>query len=340
MYHFSKIILQILVVFFILKCTFNEPATTQSINSNPPAANNPNDTISPVIPTPLEGYAMLFQKIETKLPNEVKVFFQVVDLNGVGVANLNAADFEVFENDAPLSSAESQLTINNLSTINHKIKTVLLLDNSTSVESEIEQIRNSAKNIVSGIRNNHEFAVFQFSENLQMLQNFTSDVQTLNNVLDNQFVQGVKTTDFYGAVIKGSGYWRDSSNINAILNGNMVIISDGNDTQGSNKLAEALHAVKNKLVYTIGLGNEIQPEILNAFGTGGYFPIGNEDGVKNKFAEIESSVLKFANSFYELTYLSPKRGNVSHTLVIRIKNNPHEGDRAYIQTMFNSAGFN
>ena len=119
----------------------------------------------------------------------------------------------------------------------------------------------------------------------------------------------------------------------------MVIISDGNDTQGSNTLAKALNAVHNKIVFTVGLGNEIQPEILSKLGTAGYFQTGQESEIVNQFKIIEQILINAASSFYNLSYKSPKRGTGNHSLQIRIVNNSYTGDRSSIITTFNSSIF-
>lgn len=285
------------------------------------------------------GYALLLNKIETSVPHDVKATFQVVDLAGTGVNTLNLSNFEVFEDYLPLSKTESELNVVNHPTITNQIRTVLMLDNSTSIQGDIDKIRTSAKAIVNGIRPNQEIAVFEFSDRVYLLQDFTNNVTFLLNAIDNNFTPGVKTTDFYGAVESGTSLWNDEFSITKILQGCMVIISDGNDTQGSSTLANAMHAVHNKLVFTIGLGSEIQPEILNALGTAGSFRIGQENEITKQFAEIEQSLIKTANSFCDLSYQSPKRGSGNHTLQIRIVDNQFTGDRSSILTTFSSSDF-
>lgn len=285
------------------------------------------------------GYALLLNKIETSLPHNVNATFQVVDLTGTGVSTLNASNFEVFEDYLPLSKTESELNVVHHNAVYNQIRTVLMLDNSTSVQSDIDKIKTSAKAIVNGIRPNQEIAIFQFSDRVYLLQDFTNNVASLLNAIDNNFTAGVKSTDFYGAVEYGTSLWKDEYSITKILQGCMVIITDGNDTQGSSTLANAMHAVHNKLVYTIGLGSEIQPEILNALGTAGSFRIGQENEITKQFADVEQSLIKSANSFYDLSYKSPKRGNSNHTLQIRIADNQFSGDRSSIFTTFSSLDF-
>jgi hypothetical protein len=294
-------------------------------------------TISSIIS--INGYALKLHTIETKLPNTVEVIFQVMDLNGSGVPNLRLADFEVFEDELPLSISESGLTIVNRATTPYKFKTVLMLDNSTSLENDLNTIRTSAKEIVAGIRPNQQVALYKFSDQPVLLQDFTGNIDLLRNIIDTQFPLGVRSTDFYGSVKAGTRRWDDVVSIDSIIQGCLVIISDGEDTQGSTSLSEGFNSIHNKLVFTLGLGPAIQPEIIRAFGTGGNFKPGEEIEIVKRFVEIESDLVKKANSFYQLTYNSPKRGNNVHTLKVRVKNNPFVGPESFISTNFRSTGF-
>lgn len=288
----------------------------------------------------INGYALKLYKTETKLPNTVEVIFQVVDLNGSGITNLQLSDFEVFEDELPLSISESGLTVEKRPVDINKFKTVLMLDNSTSLENDINTIRNSAKQIVDGIRPNQLVALYQFSDKPILLKDFTGDINLLKNIIDNNYALGVRSTDFYGAMKFGAKRWEDVANMDSVVQGCLVVISDGEDTQGSTSLADGLNSVHNKLVYSIALGPALQPEIMNAFSTGGSFKPGQEIEIIKRFIELENSMNKIANSFYLLKYSSPKRGNKDHSLKIRIKNNPYQGDESFISTKFNSAGFN
>lgn len=288
----------------------------------------------------VNGYALKLHKTDTKLPNTVEVIFQVVDLNGSGVTNLQLSDFEVFEDELPLSISESGLTIEKRPVTNKKFRTVLLLDNSTSLENDISKIRSSAKIIVAGIQQNQLVEMYQFSDKPVLLKDWTGNIDLMKYILDNDYKLGVKSTDFYGTMKFASKRWVDVANIDSVVQGCIVVISDGEDTQGSTSLADGLHAIHNKLVYSIALGPALQPEIMNAFSTGGSFLLGQEIEIIKRFIEVENSMNKIANSFYLLKYNSPKRGNKDHSLKVRIKNNPYQGSESFISTKFNSAGFN
>ncbi len=284
------------------------------------------------------GYALYLEDIKTSAPNFVNALFQVRDLNGEGITNLTASDFEVYEDSQPLSLSESDLQINKHSGVPYTIKTVLMLDNSTSLEFQIDSIRNAAINFINNIVPNQEVAVYQFSDKIEMLADFTSSKTVLYDALQN-YKLGFSSTNFYGAVVKGTSLWSDFYSVDEIVQGSMIIFTDGNDTQGSTSLASAVNAVHNKIVFTIGLGNEIKPEILSELGTAGFSTINNVGNLTARFETIQNAITKYSNSFYALSYKSPKRGNAEHYLTIRIKNNPHTGDNSIVTGSFNSSGF-
>ncbi|MCX7798045.1 MAG: VWA domain-containing protein [Melioribacter sp.] len=288
--------------------------------------------------TTLNGYALNLYKVETKVPNYVYILFQVLDLNGTGVSSLTKEDFEIYEDGELISQTESELLIQKRETIPYKLKTVLMLDNSTSLSNNIEQIRNLAKSFIDKITEQQEISIYQFSEKPEMLCDFTSNKDSLIRALD-KYKLGYSTTNLYGAVVKGASLWSDKYTIDEVVQGMMIIFTDGKDTQGSTTLSQALNAIHNKMVFTIGLGDEIQPEILQAIGNAGFYPITSISELEYKLNKVQESIVNFANSFYILTYRSPKRGNFNHTLTIRIKNNPYNGDKSEIRCIFNSNNF-
>lgn len=286
----------------------------------------------------VSGYAMYLQSITTQLPNTVNAAFQVVDMTNHGVTNLDSTYFDVYEDGTALSASEAKLSIKKRTQVPFKIRTVLMLDNSTSLANNIDQIRNAASTFVKNILPNQEVAIYQFSESHVMIHNFTGNKDTLLAAL-NKYQLGVSSTNLYGAVIKGASLWADRYTPNNILQGSMIVFTDGSDTQGSSTLADALNAVANKYVYTIGLGLDIQPDILRAIGTTGYYSVTDVSQLDAQFVNIQKSILDYANSFYLLSYKSPKRGNADHQLIVRIKNNPYSGERSFIQGTYNSSGF-
>ena len=295
-------------------------------------------TVSDSLPSTENGFVLFLDSIQTSPPSYVNAMFHVMDLKGRGVTNLTTNDFEVYEDSQPLTLSESVLQIKKYDAVPYTIKTVLMLDNSTSLQNDIDRIRDAANSFINNLMPNQEVAIYKFSEEIELLADFTSDKNTLITALQ-QYLIGNASTNLYGAVKVGASLWEDIFSIDEIVQGSMIVFTDGNDTQGSTSLAEAINAIRHKSIFTIGLGTEIQPEILDEIGTAGYYSVTDASQLTEKFNAIQEKIVEFANSFYSLSYKSPKRGNNDHILTVRIKNNPHTGENSFITGTFNSSGF-
>ncbi len=105
------------------------------------------------------GYRLHSHNIETQLPAFVNIMFQVTDMDGKGIDYLTTEDFEVREDDQPVSPTESAMQIRKKDVIPYTLKTVLLLDNSASVGSNLEEIKNAAKALVQNITTQQKIAI-------------------------------------------------------------------------------------------------------------------------------------------------------------------------------------
>ena len=288
------------------------------------------------------GYVITKHSLTTEEPNKVKMLFQVLDLENNGIDFLTIDDFEILEDGEPVSPTESNLQISKRQNNPYSIKTVLILDNSTSITDDpshtnnMDLLKESAKSFVNNMSAQQEIALFKFSSSTEKLVDFTSDKNALIRAIDN-IGRGHASTDLYGAVIEGTAEWTDLIDINNIVKGQMVLFTDGNDTQDSHTLGEALDAIGEKNVYTVGLGSEIEPEVLEQIGNQGSFTIADMSQLNQIFIQIQLEINAYANSFYWMEYSSPKRGNREHTLSLSIKDNPLAGSIA--DGTFNSAGF-
>ncbi len=289
-------------------------------------------------PSGSNSYVLEKHLIETELPCFVNIMFEVTDGNGKGIPNLTTSDFEVQEDGKAVSPTESAMTVKNKDGIAYNMKTVLMLDNSASVGSNIDDIKNAAKNLVSQMVNQQEMAIYVFSEEAVLLQDFTNDVNILTSAI-NTISLGYATTNLYGSIISGVSRWEDFYSTQGIEQGFMIAITDGSDTQGSFTLDEAMEAIGDKKVYTVGLGSEQDVIALKQLGTAGYFELENYSELSSKFIEIQDDIVSYANSFYYLYYMSPKRGDNTHSLKLMVKDNANVSSTGYIMDEFSSAGF-
>ena len=280
-------------------------------------------------------FNLIGHEIETELPNFVNILFEVRDSLGRGVTFLTTEHFEVRENDKVVSPTESAMYIRKRDVIPYTQKTVLMLDTSISVRTHLEQIKQAAITLVENMTEQQEIALYEFSEEPVLLQDFTDDAAALTKAI-RKIRLGFSSTNLYGSIIAGIARWEDIFTTTEVQQGFLIILTDGSDTQGSHTLSEALRARGNKYIYTIGLGNEIDPDVLRQLGNAGFFQIADVSELADQFIEIQTEIALLADSFYQLKYLSPTRGDRYHTLALGVKGNQLNST---IQGRFNSRDF-
>jgi hypothetical protein len=292
-----------------------------------------------IVNTGQSGYVMTLEDTQVENPNYViDVLFQVLQ-NNAGVKGLTASDFEVYEDGQLVSSSESVIKVTNINNIPFTLQSVILIDNSTSVNSNLTSVQNAANTLINTITGiNISNATFKmkieyFSDAVESVFDGTEsgagagsrikvEASTAINRGGLGIPPGAMSTDFYGAVIQGAGLLNSSYSLNGITQGIMFVLSDGNDTQESNDLISALNAVANKYVYTIGFGAEMKPDILSEIGSAGFYDASSSSGLlnlQNDFISLTNNLTNYANSFYKLSYTTPKRGTMNHSIIVKLK---------------------
>ena len=287
------------------------------------------------------GYKIIGHTVETELPCFVNIMYQVTDMDGIGVNYLQQSDFVVLEDGESLSPSETAMQIRKKDAFPYSIKTVLMLDNSSSIgNDDLEIIKQAAIEVVNNISEEQTIKVYKFSDEPIALTDFTNDDAELISAI-NSITLGFPSTNLYGSVIEGVNSWDDTFSLEGIEQGFMILLTDGSDTQGSSSFNEAMQAIENgqKRVYTVGLGDEIDEATLMSLGTAGYIPVLYIDDLVEQFGIIQAQIILYSDSFYVLNYMSPKRGNINHTLTLSIDGNINTEEYFEYTGSFNSDGF-
>jgi hypothetical protein len=121
----------------------------------------------------------------------------------------------------------------------------------------------------------------------------------------------------------------------------VVVFTDGTDQASRYTETAALQKVNdanpNISFFTIGLGGEIDTEVLGAIGKTFSVFAGNKEELETNFNEISLRVSEQANSFYLFEYCTPKRdGSGENNLAIQVKDGSRQGS---VQTKFDTKGF-
>ncbi|MEW4925036.1 FISUMP domain-containing protein [Algibacter sp. 2305UL17-15] len=276
--------------------------------------------------------------IESNFPSFVDVMFSVTDAKNKGVDYLDNDDFNVLEDDNPVSISETFRYIKKLNQVPYFQKTVIMLDNSSSVAVNLAQIKAAAISLVKKIVADQEIAIYSFSDNAVLLQDFTTNITDLETAI-NGITTGFPSTNLYGSLITGLDSFTNLYSLDRIEEGYLIALTDGDDTQGSSTLQQVINARGKKRVFIAGLGNELNPApLMQMASTGNYFPVTTASELDANFNQIWLDILQYSNSFYWLNYMTPKRTG-DHSLTVEALNNTNiSADKNIIGT-FPTDGF-
>ena len=177
-------------------------------------------------------------RVDVKLVN---VFVTVTDKTGAPVGNLTKDNFKLSEDGVPqeirVFSRESELPLS----------IVLAIDTSLSTKKDLKLETQSARKFSHDIlRRQDAIALFQFSEDVEELVPFTSDIKRIDQGIDRVHVRSA--TALYDAIYLGA---------DALMNRQgrkvMVLITDGGDTVSKENYNSALREaqIAEAIVYPI-----------------------------------------------------------------------------------------
>lgn len=308
-----------------------------------------------------EGELILsIQDQYTTLPGKVSVFFKVSDTSGNPVPGLTADQFTIYEqgrNDDcfnTISTSESSARISPNSQI-FSNNTLLVLDLSNSVlSSSLEELKLASTSFIDAVmpataQESVQMAIYWFDgeDELHLLNELTPSKDELKIAIDGitDDISNDPSTDLYGAVIKSTDIASDLINVSTqddkIGAASVVIFTDGTDQASRYTEDAALDKVEdanaNMSFFSIGLGAEIDTEVLTAVGKTASVFATNKDELEATFRDISDKVSERANSFYLFEYCSPKRdGSGENNLAIEINTGSRQGA---VQTKFSANGF-
>ena len=193
---------------------------------------------------------------------EVNLNVRVVNSNNRPVGNLTQTDFKVYEDDVlqPITS----LTISEVPIIN-----ALVIDNSRSLRTQLKKIIEAGKILVNTNHPKDESAVVRFisSDKIEVVQNFTTNKNSLNDALENLYVEGGQTAiiDAVYQTVKEVEQYQNSGKKDDVKLRALILVSDGDD-RGSNfneqQLFELLRK-SNVQIYAIGFVNDLSKESVS-----------------------------------------------------------------------------
>ena len=288
-------------------------------------------------------------------PAVITVSFKAKTYTGEPVADLTIANFEVLENDKPISLYEATPSLDK-DPDEFVYNTLLLLDLSGSVlANSFETLKSAAATFIDTAiadANNDQgsfqikLAYFDGRENIQNLSEYTSNKQTLLASLDSLDSSSSvdSSTNLYGAMVQGVADIDEvveGFNISGVVSaGSLVVFTDGNDQAARVTKSTAQSAIdraaEGLTIFTIGLEGEVDQNVLSQLGRDGTSFATDISGLVAAFNDIAARINAEANSIYLFKYCSPKRSGDANKLTI-IAN--RDGEKGHLYTKFSASGF-
>jgi Ca-activated chloride channel homolog len=232
---------------------------------------------------------------------EVVLNCTVLDNKGELVNDLDKSNFKVFEDK----------TLQTVISVQHQDTPVsigLLVDNSGSMNTKRAAVASAALDLVKASNPQDETFVINFSDQAYLDQDFTSDLDKLQNGLSHLSVSG--GTALYDTVVTAADKMERSAQRPRKV---LIVITDGDDNASKLTLDDAIHRVQDTqgpLIYSIGLmfgGGESRHsrhdlrELSRETGGMAFFP-GSLKDIDSVVAEVARDI----RDQYAIAYHSPQ----------------------------------
>jgi Ca-activated chloride channel family protein len=226
-------------------------SSAQTTNAVP----TPTPPTAPIgTPTPSPDDEVI--KVDTELVN---LNVKVVDRNNRPINNVPESDFSIYE-DGVLQQIEF------FSRAEVPTNYSLVIDNSGSIRGQIEKVIDAGKILAATNKPDDETSVIRFisSDKIEILQDFTSNLEDINYALDNMYIEGGQTAIIdavYLAATTINDYEKDKSAADRRRRA-LIVVSDGEDRDSYYTEAQLFELLRETdvQIYTIGFVGDLSKE--------------------------------------------------------------------------------
>jgi len=260
-------------------------------------------------------------------PVEVKANLLVLEADGK-FADIKLEDLKIYED-----GAEQKITY--FAKKENALNIGLVMDNTGSMRSQLERVIAAGATFVNNLRAQDETFIVRFvgSDNIEIVQEWTSNKRLLNNGLTNMFIEGGQSA-ITDALYLSANKILEREKADKSKRGALILVTDGEDRRSYYKREQLLDLFKGSdvQIFTIGLVSEIPNESVRkdsvkfinqlALETGGaaFILQGKNKDAENALAQSLKAILTELNSQYIIGYTSTNqnRGGSARKLTVQI----------------------
>jgi len=181
---------------------------------------------------------------------EVILHATVVDEQRRLVTNLDRPAFTAFENGVPQATTSFHRE-------DVPVAMGILIDNSGSMRESRDKVNQAVLNLIRAGNRSDQVFVVNFSQDSYLDQDFTSDIDLLQQALQKGSTQG--STALYDTIVASAVHLRNNRRVERKV---LLVITDGRDNASQETLLEAMRRLQQEngpTLYAIGLlGDELQ----------------------------------------------------------------------------------
>lgn len=215
--------------------------------------------------------------------------------------------------------------------------TAIVLDLSGSVHRSglKEKMVEGTRRLIAQLGENRRIAIYGFDGRPDLIPyaNFSDDPdvweEALSRILDAELVDD--STNLNGAVVNAleildTAVNAEVRNVTQVTHGTLVLFTDGTDRAGRVRGYTARMAVQHSghSTFTIGVGAEIDPAILQELGNTGHMLVDDPEQITDAFEQLGRDVAARSLQDYVVSYCSPSRSGV-HELTITARMEDQSG---------------
>ena len=227
---------------------------------------------------------------------EVVLHATVVDEQRHLVTDLDRPAFTAFENGVPQATTSFHRE-------DVPVAMGIVVDNSGSMREKRDKVNQAVLNLIRAGKSDDETFVVNFSQTSYLDQDFTSNIDLLDQALQKVSARG--STALYDAIVASAVHLQNNTRVQRKV---LLVITDGRDNASQETLREAMRRLQQEngpTLYAIGLlGDELQPSDTGALQslaavTGGvaFFPKSLDE-----VSEITRTVARDIHSQYTIGY--------------------------------------
>jgi len=323
-------ILVVVICFFLARLTVDVQAQTSTPIPAPPGATgveHPSSAPNAAPATQSNGQTTPLPQAEQQAPadgqdsvfvfkkevQEVMLHATVVDEQRRLVTNLDKSAFTVFEDGVAHKTTSFHRD-------DVPVAMGIVIDNSGSMREKRDKFNQAVVNLIKAGNPNDEIFVVNFSQDSYLDQDFTSDINLLQQALHKVSARG--STALYDAIVASAVHLKNNTRVDRKV---LLVITDGRDNASQETLQQAARRLQQEngpTLYAIGLlSDELQQSGIDALqsladSTGGvaFFPKGLDE-----VDDITRTVAHDIRSQYTIGYkpIRPRESGGYRAIAVR-----------------------